>query len=620
MLIKNKSDDEGFRREKTIETMKANELLKTDDYVLVASGEGGYSFYKVVDDINIVNLNNGLFAIREEDNFRYSKDEVDNFVEELNKKLEDKINSNNQESINKIIEELKLEIKDKANKNHTHKKIEIIDFPEKLSNPYSLIIRQNNSEIIYDGSENKVLTVSTDEHTHNVNDIITNDLKQFSSKDEKIYWNNKEDKGHKHNNLRIINGENIIDYDGTTEKTINIISSNGEFEPHKHSFTDILTDDDHQFLNRELINKWDNKAPIIHKHTEYITEEVMNRELSSKAPVAHEHNLLYYGKNEIDIELSKKSDKTHIHRPLTIRNGSKVIVYNGAEDKEIEIVSSTGIPNKHTHNSEDIDNLYGYSKASNVSPITPENTLNEAIGKLEKALDTKASSTHSHSEYANINHTHNNYVTVNHSHGSNNVTMMTNYSKHISGGAISISDNLNTAIGKLEKNLDDKASISHSHSGYALVSHSHSDYVTSSDVNAALRLKANVEHNHGEYVSKQGNSTITGNLTITGEFYANDNVTAYSDIRLKNNINKLNNCLDNIDKINGYSFEFTKTNKKSIGVIAQELQKIYPELVLEDEKGFLSVKYGNITAILIECIKELKKEINSLKLKVGDSK
>jgi hypothetical protein len=60
---------------------------------------------------------------------------------------------------------------------------------------------------------------------------------------------------------------------------------------------------------------------------------------------------------------------------------------------------------------------------------------------------------------------------------------------------------------------------------------------------------------------------------------------------------------------------FIKDNKKGSGVIAQELEKIAPELVSTTDEGIKSVAYGNITGYLIEAIKELKQEIEELKNK-----
>lgn len=111
--------------------------------------------------------------------------------------------------------------------------------------------------------------------------------------------------------------------------------------------------------------------------------------------------------------------------------------------------------------------------------------------------------------------------------------------------------------------------------------------------------------------------TVSGNLTVTGTILANENITAFSDRRLKKDIKKIENALDRITQINGYTFNMN--GEKRTGVIAQELQQILPEAVIETdtEKKYLSVAYGNMAGLFIEAIKELKNEIDILKKKVG---
>ena len=95
-----------------------------------------------------------------------------------------------------------------------------------------------------------------------------------------------------------------------------------------------------------------------------------------------------------------------------------------------------------------------------------------------------------------------------------------------------------------------------------------------------------------------------------GSFTATGNVTAYSDVRLKEDIETLDGS--KVYEMRGVSF--TKEGKAGSGVIAQELQKVAPELVEEQEEdGYLSVAYGNIVGYLIEAVKEQKKEIDRLK-------
>ena len=98
--------------------------------------------------------------------------------------------------------------------------------------------------------------------------------------------------------------------------------------------------------------------------------------------------------------------------------------------------------------------------------------------------------------------------------------------------------------------------------------------------------------------------------TNTGTFTATGDVVAYSDQRLKTDIKTLDGS--KVYKMRGV--EFVKDGKQSSGVIAQELEKIAPELVNSDSE-YKSVAYGNISGYLIEAIKELKQEIEELKSK-----
>ena len=98
-----------------------------------------------------------------------------------------------------------------------------------------------------------------------------------------------------------------------------------------------------------------------------------------------------------------------------------------------------------------------------------------------------------------------------------------------------------------------------------------------------------------------------GNATFSG------NVTAYSDERLKSEIKTINNALDKVMNMRGVSF--TKQNAKGIGVIAQEVEKVIPEVVHDGE--YKSVAYGNMVGVLIEAIKEQQKQIDELKKLVG---
>ena len=107
-----------------------------------------------------------------------------------------------------------------------------------------------------------------------------------------------------------------------------------------------------------------------------------------------------------------------------------------------------------------------------------------------------------------------------------------------------------------------------------------------------------------------------GSMHNPGIVHAPDfNVT--SDKRLKSNIIKIENSLEIIEKLNGYKYNLhNKDNEflhKSIGLLAQDVQEILPELVKTSNDGYLQLNYNGIIALLVEAIKELRKEIKHKK-------
>ena len=104
--------------------------------------------------------------------------------------------------------------------------------------------------------------------------------------------------------------------------------------------------------------------------------------------------------------------------------------------------------------------------------------------------------------------------------------------------------------------------------------------------------------------------TVNGDANIIGILTATDFNSA-SDIKLKQNITAIDNPLDTISKLEGVNFQWKKSGKKSMGVIAQEVEKVVPELV----SGFSdkTVNYNGLIAILIECVKKQQEEIEELK-------
>jgi len=110
--------------------------------------------------------------------------------------------------------------------------------------------------------------------------------------------------------------------------------------------------------------------------------------------------------------------------------------------------------------------------------------------------------------------------------------------------------------------------------------------------------------------------------TSNGNFIASGDITAFgsaSDKSLKENIEPIENALEKVDAINGYTFNYIDAPEKGRvpGVIAQELEQVLPEAVYETEDGKKAVRYDNTVALLIEAIKELKQQVEDLKSTKG---
>ena len=117
------------------------------------------------------------------------------------------------------------------------------------------------------------------------------------------------------------------------------------------------------------------------------------------------------------------------------------------------------------------------------------------------------------------------------------------------------------------------------------------------------------------YASSTTALTTGGGLTYNGtDLTCGGNVTAYSDARLKKNIKVIENALEKVNKISGYTFERTDIDVGSqTGVIAQELINVLPEAVSTTHSGMYTVAYGNMVGLLVESIKELNSQVTSLK-------
>ena len=91
-----------------------------------------------------------------------------------------------------------------------------------------------------------------------------------------------------------------------------------------------------------------------------------------------------------------------------------------------------------------------------------------------------------------------------------------------------------------------------------------------------------------------------------------------SDIKLKTNIKPLENSLNKILQLRGVEYDRTDYEVHQIGMIAQEVEQVIPDLVQEDSEGTKVLHYQNLTAVLVEAIKEQQEQINTLKQTVQE--
>ena len=187
------------------------------------------------------------------------------------------------------------------------------------------------------------------------------------------------------------------------------------------------------------------------------------------------------------------------------------------------------------------------------------------------------------------------------------------------------------ASGAASTNISAGETINYTGSGATSVTRSGNTItISSTDTNT----DTNTTYSAGTGISLSGTTFSIGQAVATnstvqfGEVRSTGDIIAYysSDLALKENISPIDNALNKVMSIGGYNFDWKDSHledrggvdgmfvkKKDIGIIAQEVQKVLPEAVGKREDGTLGVRYEQIVPLLIESIKELKSEIESLK-------
>jgi len=123
-----------------------------------------------------------------------------------------------------------------------------------------------------------------------------------------------------------------------------------------------------------------------------------------------------------------------------------------------------------------------------------------------------------------------------------------------------------------------------------------------------------------DFVSATAGDSMVGDYYITGELFVSGNITGFanfSDITLKENLEIINDPVDKVMNLNGYTFNYIGSDIRMPGLVAQEVEEVLPEAVYETPQGKKALHYANMVGLLVEAVKELKAEVEELKTKIG---
>lgn len=292
--------------------------------------------------------------------------------------------------------------------------------------------------------------------------------------------------------------------------------------------------------------------------------------------------------------------------------------------------------------------------------IAAEHSSNEIQYKnqevwLNDVIDGKAEADHTHSEYASSNHSHTGYASSNHSH-SNYASSDHTHSNYAN------SNHTHSQYANSSHTHNEYASSSHSHSNYASNSHTH-DYLplTGGSVEGDLNVNGVVRCNGSQVFYINDTNAVIGSANATGlvtlaagssatmvanganfatpniiprnngtnfsigsssarfkNIYLQNNPSVSSDVRLKEGVQQLpvDELADFIKGIKLVKYNYIGDDKERIGVIAQQLQEVNPELakyfVNEEESGYLGLSVADLVFPLIAAVRNLQQRVEEL--------
>ena len=147
-----------------------------------------------------------------------------------------------------------------------------------------------------------------------------------------------------------------------------------------------------------------------------------------------------------------------------------------------------------------------------------------------------------------------------------------------------------------------------------LITNKTSDVILKEFVGNSASLFSHLGSNVGINLPNGVNPMYT--LHVNGAVYASEQMFALSDRRAKSNIERIDNALDKVGRIGGYTF--TMNGRACVGVIAQEVQQTIPEAVSVQTNGMLSVSYNSLVGVLFEAMREMRNEVGELKKQLDD--
>ena len=113
-------------------------------------------------------------------------------------------------------------------------------------------------------------------------------------------------------------------------------------------------------------------------------------------------------------------------------------------------------------------------------------------------------------------------------------------------------------------------------------------------------------------ISSEGDVNVTGDVNVNGQVVATGEVIAFSDIRLKEDLKVIENSLDKLNSLSGYTYKRKDTGLTNSGLIAQEVKEVLPEAVSLQEE-YYAVSYNGVIPLLVNAIKELTEIVEELK-------